>query len=383
MRTAHAWLALPAALVVLVWWQGARGQAPSQPRPPKNPYPYRDGEPKAKGLSLAKGAEYLDGVARFWMQPNSCGSCHANFAYVMARPVLAGGRTALVAQTRQFLEQRKFNSQFSVHAESVGIAFALAWDDTHTGNTLRPATRRALSRMWSFQQVATGAWYRLGCGDNIPAENDLHYTAVLAAVAAGIAPEGYARSAEAQDGLTRLRRYFAKSPGRNLHQRTLLLWASLYLDGLMTTAEREETIRALLSSQRSDGGWSFAALIATASRPSPAGSQSDGYGTALAVYVLREAGVSASRREMVRGADWLREQQRVSGRWFTPTHTAGEQTEGGVGARDLYVQNLGTAFAVLALRACEGAASSRRVGDLDALPSAPGLALRGRLLAER
>ncbi len=383
MRTTHAWLALPAALVVLVWWQGAHGQTPSQPRQPDNPYPYRADEPKAKGLSLAKGAAYLDGVARFWMKPNSCGACHANFAYVMARPVLAEGRTELVAETRRFLEQRsKPHPHFSFHAHSVGIAFALAWDDAHTGNTLRPATRQALRRMWSLQESSLGVWPRLGCGNNLPAENDLHYTAVLAAVAACVAPEGYARTAEARDGLTRLRRYFAQNPARNLHQKTLLLWASLYLDGLMTTAEREATIRSLLTSQRPDGGWSFATLSTKTPRPAPPGAQSDGYGTALAVYVLREAGVSASRPELVRGASWLRGQQRASGRWFTPSSAANDPTEGGVGTRDLYVQNLGTAFAVLALKACETTASSHRTGNLDPWQRVPGLALRGRLLSE-
>jgi squalene-hopene/tetraprenyl-beta-curcumene cyclase len=375
MRSTHVWPALPAALVVLVWWGGADGQTPGTSVPAENPYPYRADEPKAKWYSASKSAEYLDGVARFWMRPNSCGACHANFAYLMARPMVEGDSAPLLAQTRQFLETRKPHPNFSFHAEAVGIAFALAWDDARTGGRLRPATRQALKRMWSFQRPQ-GMWSRMGCGTLVPAENDFHYTAVLAALAAGVAPEGYARTAEVQDGLTRLRRYFTRTPPRNLHHQALLLWASLHLDGLMTAAERQDTVRALLASQRADGGWSFDALSATPSRPAAAGQPSDGYGTALAVYVLRQADVPATRWELVRGADWLRSQQRASGRWFTPSHTAGDPTEGGVGTRDLYVQNLGTAFGVLALKACEGT-ESRSLRGL----TGPGLSLRGRLIA--
>src|SRR5438128_9567885 len=79
------------------------GQVPFGSKPPDNPYPYAEDEPKAKAFSLSKGAEYLDGVARFWMQSHSCGACHANFAYVMARPALPGGRTPLLDETRDFL----------------------------------------------------------------------------------------------------------------------------------------------------------------------------------------------------------------------------------------------------------------------------------------
>jgi hypothetical protein len=86
--------------------------------------------------------------------------------------------------------------------------------------------------------------------------------------------------------------------------------------------------------------------------------------------------VPAARSEIARGVDWLRNNQRASGRWFTPSPAAGEPTEGGVGARDLYVQSLGTAFAVLALKACEGVEYEKRRSP----PLGPGLSLRDGLL---
>jgi len=169
----------------------------------------------------------------------------------------------------------------------------------------------------------------------------------LAAIAAGIASKKNVPSLAAQDGLTRIRRYFDKTPPSNPHDRALLLWASLHTDGLMTTAERKTAIDKLLAAQGRDGGWSLSALTESAPGRDTPDYVSDGYSTGFVIYVLRQAGVSATQREIVRGLGWLRSNQRVSGRWFTPAEVS--ETEGGVGSRDLYAQNLGTAFSVLAL----------------------------------
>src|SRR6516165_530758 len=63
---------------------------------------YDPKEPVAARVSLARSAAYLDNMAVFWMQRKevphlyghgrgfltSCGSCHANFSYLMVRPLL-------------------------------------------------------------------------------------------------------------------------------------------------------------------------------------------------------------------------------------------------------------------------------------------------------
>ncbi len=372
LLTALALLALPAA---------ALAQAPSAaPAKPDNGPPYAEFEPKAKAFSSARAAEYLDEVARFWMRKNSCGACHANFAYLMARPLVGAGSS--VAETRLFLEQPRAstNPDFSLDGMAVSAAFALAWDDAHTSGRLQPATRTALSRMWSLQR-SYGSWDKMGCGRTVPAENDTNYLAVLAALATGVAPDGYAQTDEAKKGLAGVRRYFTERPARDLHDLALRLWASRYLDGLMTAAQQDATVELLLARQGKDGGWSLAALNSRNTPPAAEEPPSDGYGTGLAVFILRQSGVPANRSEVVRGADWLRNNQRASGRWFTPSRAADEPTEGGVGTRDLYVQNLGTAFALLALKACEEADLP---GSRDRRPPVrgPGLAMRDRLLRD-
>ena len=339
-----------AALALLGLLHGqASAQAPAAP----NPFPYAEHEEKAKAFSAGKAHEYLDRVARFWMQTNSCGTCHANFAYVIARPAFDPSASAPpLADTRRFLQTRKPHPEFSFDAHAVAIAFALAWDDAHGTRKLQPATREALRRMWSLQ-LADGSWNRMGCGKHLPPENDRRFTIVLAALAAGIAPEGYVGVPEAQDGLTRLRRYLAKNPPQTMHDQALLLWASLHVDGLLTTAERGKTVQRLLALHGDDGGWSFAGLTAPAASPVNRDLPSDGYGTGLTIYMLRQAGALANQPQITAGLQWLRTNQRASGRWFTPSPIAGEPTETGVGTRDLYVQNLGTAFSLLALKACE------------------------------
>ena len=106
---------------------------------------------------------------------------------------------------------------------------------------------------------------------------------------------------------------------------------------------------------------------------------SDGFGTGFVVYVLRQAGVPVNKPEMIRGVNWLLSNQRASGRWFSPSPDANQRPEAGTGTRDLYVMNMGTGFAVMALKACE------RTEAATPLLSPPavrlhGLSLRGRVL---
>ena len=71
---------------------------------------------------------------------------------------------------------------------------------------------------------------------------------------------------------------------------------------------------------------------------------SDGYATGLVIFVARQAELPASDARLQRGIAWLKTHQRESGRWFTPSqawHT-----------RHL-IANAGTAYAVMALAACD------------------------------
>src|SRR5262249_20751851 len=151
-----------------------------------------------------------------------------------------------------------------------------------------------------------------------------------------------------------------------------LLWASLHVEDLLTSKEKEQTLSELMASQRPDGGWSLASLVDNRTDPrrqTEAGRKtraekghgqeflvyvgrdkvyrsalaSDGYATGLAIYVLRQAGVPAADARLRRGVAWLKSHQRESGRWFTPSQAWHTQHR---------IANAGTAFAILALSAC-------------------------------
>src|SRR5262249_34748222 len=157
-------------------------------------------------------------------------------------------------------------------------------------------TRKALDLMWTLQQD-DGAW-DWNKHSLPPQEFDEYYGAAFAAVGVGFAPDGYAKGASAKDGLAKLVGYFRNNPPPNLHHRTWLLFASLRLDGLMTPAERQQTVKDLLALQRDDGGWNLASLgdwKRLNDQPNDKQAPSDGYATGLIVYVLRQTGMPADR----------------------------------------------------------------------------------------
>ena len=196
------------------------------------------------------------------------------------------------------------------------------------------------------QPDGSWTWNKTGLA---PLECDDYYGAVYAALGVGQAPEGYAASAPARQGVARVTAYLQAQAPPNLHHKIWLLWASLTYEGLMTPAQREQTIQELLPLQRADGGWSLPSLGNWKTRDGVGNdepSASDGYATGLVVYALRQAGVSAQQDAVRRGVNWLRNNQRLSGRWFIASLN---------GRTKHVISNAGTALSVLALKASESA----------------------------
>ena len=326
----------------------------SRPKAEKRLRPSQD-EPMAPAISLKTAADHLDKMAVGWTRKHHCGSCHSNYPYLMARPALKEFDSQTATQeVRAFLEKRvahwddpEAEAKPKWDAEVVSTAEALAINDAVTTGALHSLTRRALDRMWTLQKP-NGGWEWLKCGWP-PLEHDDYYGAIVAALAVGHAPDGYASGQSPRDGLQRLRAYFRKTPPPDLHHQTMVLWASTRLDGLMESEQKSATIRAVRAIQRGDGGWCLPSLGHWKRRDGSANdpaSPSDGYATGLVVFVLREAGVPASDPALQRGVAWLKANQRASGRWFTRSLNDDE---------DHYITDAGTCYAVMALRRCEPA----------------------------
>jgi len=330
----------------------AADDRPSGGSEPKRTRPTAS-EKLADGLSLGRAADYLDRVASEWTRERNCGSCHTNYPYLIARPSLGEYKSPKEQEIRSFFEDRVAHWDDQAEgakprwdAEVVATAQALAMHDAETTRRLHPLTRKALNRMWKLQQP-DGGWEWLKCGWP-PFEHDDYYGAIVAALAAGYAPDGYALEEAPREGVEKLRGYFRQNPPPDLHHRTLLLWASARLPGLMDEGGKQGTIVELRSKQRPDGGWALPSLGSWKRRdgnPNDPAAPSDGYGTAIVVLVLRESGIPASDPAIERGVRWLKGHQLASGRWFTRSLNNDKAH---------YITDAGTSFAVMALRRCEG-----------------------------
>lgn len=318
-----------------------------------DPGPNSVDEPLAREYSRDRALRFLDSAALTWQRDRKCFTCHTNFAYLYARP-LAGGDAPALAEVRGFADelvrQRWQEQGPRWDAEVVAAAAALAFHDANTTGELRETTRTALDRMWTTQRE-DGGWKWLDCKWP-PMEMDDHYGVTLAALAVGNAPGGYADSDSARAGVEGIRRYLQANPGETLHQRAMVVWASMRLEGLLTDEQRGATVDELLALQRPDGGWALAGLGNWEREDgSPQDREtSDGYGTGFVVFVLRQAGVPSKDPRIQRGVEWLKGHQRESGRWFTRSLKKDGRH---------FITHAGTAFAVMALSVCEPPADGR------------------------
>ena len=189
--------------------------------------PNRADEPIAKSYSLASATRFLDSASLRWQTQRRCFTCHTNFAYLYARPAI-GADAPAHREVRKFAEQlvgeRWKQKGPRWDAEVVAASAALAFNDAATTGKLHPLTRTALDRMWTLQRKA-GGWNWLKCNWP-PMESDDHYGVTLAAIAAGVAPDNYAKSDAGRKGLDSIRRYLKSNAPPTLHHKAMMLWAA-------------------------------------------------------------------------------------------------------------------------------------------------------------
>jgi squalene-hopene/tetraprenyl-beta-curcumene cyclase len=307
-------------------------------------------EPIAKEFSIERGRKFLDDASLQWQAERKCLTCHTNFAYL----VTGAGRSA---KRPAYTEVRKFTEDLVGNrwaakgprwdTEVIVAAMGLAVSDAEGSGKLDPLTRKALDRMWTVQRP-DGGWNWINCGWP-PMESDDYYGVTVALLATGRAPEGYAATPAAQEGVQKVRDYLAKNAAPSLHHKAMLFWASKYLDGLMTAEEQKKTVEELLALQRPDGGWALATFLEwKRSDGTPQEKDAgDGYGTGFVIHLARLGGIPASDPRIARGIDWIKSHQRASGRWFTRSLKKDSRH---------FLTHAGTAFAILAFDDCiEGA----------------------------
>ena len=336
------------AICALLTQSSLRADEPLSLKNYQAPADNKKDEPLAKQFSLAKATHFLDAAALHWTDKNTCFSCHSNFAYLYARP-LVSAKAPAHDEVRKALEEmvtvRWKDKGPRWDAEVVASAAALAFNDAHTSGKLHPLTKMALDRMWTVQRKDGGfSWLKCAWP---PMEIDDHYGVTLAALALGVAPEGYVKTEAAQKGLAQIRSWLKANPPQNRHHDAMILWAASYLDGFLSKKEKQDTIDDIRDNQAIDGGWNSASLGHWKRHSSEKTRQdyktSDGYATGFMMYVLRRAGVPANDPALQKGIAWLHANQRESGRWFTRSLFKDNKH---------YLTHAGTAFAVMALAEC-------------------------------
>ena len=127
----------------------------------------------------------------------------------------------------------------------------------------------------------------------------------------------------------------------------MTLWASQYVDELATTDEQSRWKKELFSLQHADGGWALIELGDDRWQredDKPQDTHSDGFATAFMIYALRQSGVQAADARLKQGVDWLKQNQRQSGRWFTRSPRRDGKH---------FITQAGTNFAIAALKSME------------------------------
>jgi squalene-hopene/tetraprenyl-beta-curcumene cyclase len=156
--------------------------------------------------------------------------------------------------------------------------------------------------------------------------------------------------------IERLKAYLRTEVPKQDYDRTLLLWASARLLGLLEADTRKQIVDMVWKKQRADGGWSIRSFgepeqwgrgnraEKLRAEPELADPPSDGHQTGLALIVLREAGVPANDPRIQAGVKWLLANQRASGRWWTRSLNTEKWH---------FITYSGTAFPLLALSLCD------------------------------
>lgn len=310
------------------------------------PVPSAD-EPRVSAFNAASirtASKYLEDGALSWVREKNCINCHTTGPYLSERPALS---THLGPPTQEVLNDflkglpAKPSPQTEVEKDghryyagswtSIWRSLALAEWDRHINKSLSEHTVRSLRDMFE-RQSANGSFVSYGEVEIPHITTDFELT--LQAARAVTAAPGWIQSLNdptLKSKLDLMKKWLANASPKNDFDRVLRLQLASYFPDAVSESQRMESIALLSSKQHPDGGWStrdmspvqdwhfkmsdkVTALINAL--PDAAHPESDPYMTALAVVLLRQSGIAPTDTRIVRALDWLRKEQRETGRWW-------------------------------------------------------------------
>ena len=362
---------------------GLAADPPAAPPKPKPPFQYQSGditvpaasadEPRVTAFGAASvqaAREYLDNGALAWVREKSCVNCHTTGPYLSEVPALSPllGKPDEEVLT-DFIEsipkgtatETEKNGHKYVPGSWTAIwcALGLAEWDRHVNGSLSEHTDLALRQML-LRQSPNGSFVSYGEVEIPHITTDFELT--LQAVRALTAAPGWLQGLKDPDLLARvdkLKAWLRTAEPRNDFDRILRLQLAHYLPDLVTPADRDAALALLTSKQHADGGWSTRDMSAVkdwhfemsatvvnllASLPDADKPESDAYMTALAIVLMRQSDIPATDPRIRRGLDWLKREQRVSGRWWMHSLYRGNYH---------YITYIATTQALKALALCD------------------------------
>jgi squalene-hopene/tetraprenyl-beta-curcumene cyclase len=303
-------------------------------------------EPRVKAFgptTIQAAIKYLDDGALAWVREKTCVNCHTTGPYLSERPallsflgqpkaeVLADFINSIPAKPGAEETEKDGLRYVPGSWSSIWRSMGLAEWDKHINKSLSETTERSLRDML-LRQSPNGSFVSYGEVEipHITTDFELSLQAVRAITAA----PGWLEKLSDPELLARvekLKAWLKNAEPRNDYDRVLRLQLGAYLPELVTDAQRESALALLSAKQHPDGGWSTRDMSAVkdwhfkmsdtvlkliASLPDAAKPESDAYMTAFAIVLMRQGGVSADDARIQRGIQWLKREQRISGRWW-------------------------------------------------------------------
>ena len=332
-------------------------------------------EPKVKAFgpdTIKAAAKYLDDGAICWVREKTCVNCHTTGPYLSERPalskqlgtpleeVLADFVKTVPAEVKPQKETEKDGIKYYGGSwTSIWRSMGLAEWDKHVTGKLSPHTERSLQEMLA-RQSANGSFVSFGEVEIPHITTDFELT-LQAARAVTAAPGWLAglKDPELLARIDKMKSWLRDAQPKNDFDRILRLQLAHYMPDLVPQAQRDAALTLLSSKQHADGGWSLRDLSALSDwhfkmsdtvlklingLPDVAKPESDAYMTAFAIVLMRQNNIPATDERIQRGLAWLKQEQRVSGRWWMQSLYRGNYS---------YITYIATAQALKALAFCD------------------------------
>ncbi len=294
-------------------------------------------EPKVEAFgpeTILAARQYLDDGAHYWVREQGCIACHSTGTYMVERSAL----TLWLGSPSDEVRADFIAAVPEVNAMAGDVAFVsvwrssglAAWDKHVTGILSEPTDRSLHSTM---MQLEPEGFFRTYTEAEIPHISTHFEVTVQAARAVVNAPGWLANLTDAGtiERIERMKKFLGEHVPVNDYELALKLQLASLMPELVPQQQREAAIEMLWRLQQPDGGWSTRRMSPTQmwhdemapvtvsmieSEPDAAAPASDPYMTGFAIVLLREAGIPATDERIQKGIVWLRENQRVSGRWW-------------------------------------------------------------------